>query len=166
MSFWKGPHIPLSFAPTQFGNKQMDCVSTDRSCFPLVWLVNQKSPGFFSLAQQVFTYAKYKSLTGRLKGCLNFLCLYKSSKLSKTKKCSFFSIKMKDMCKRNVLIFCSGMVCISICTKVSKICTPFAAISAHSVILFLHQSDIYLYNSVQMGWASFSMAPLKLVYLD
>ena len=39
---WKGPHIPLGFALTPFWNKRLNYVSRDRSCFPLLWLVNQK----------------------------------------------------------------------------------------------------------------------------
>ena len=34
----KGPQIPLGLKSTQVSNKQMNCVSRDRSCFPLFWL--------------------------------------------------------------------------------------------------------------------------------
>ena len=39
----KGPHTLLGFAPTQFWNKQIYCVSRDKSCFTFFWSVNQKS---------------------------------------------------------------------------------------------------------------------------
>ena len=115
----------LGFAPTQFWNKQINCVSKDRSCFPLV---NQKSRVIWFDSTGVYIYEVYVNIWQSVR--MNYFFSLLKSWISQTQKHILpLASKWNTSARKKSNIFCKSLVCISICTKLNSICTPIDFLS-------------------------------------